>query len=84
MIFVAILLQGIIYSIKNIIIVILKRKNLSEIDSKKFELKEKINLVDYTQYRKGNQKPKEKFFLGNVVNFTTDNDRNEKMLLQQN
>ncbi len=64
MILVAFLLQGIIYSIKNIIIVIFERKNLSEINTKKFELKEKIDLVDYTQYRKSGQKPKEKFFQG--------------------
>ena len=67
-----------IYSTKNIIIFILDRKNLSEFKENQFELKEKINLADYTQYRKGGQKPKEKFFLGGVVNYSLDNYGNEK------
>ena len=65
-----------IYSSRTVLIFYLDRNNNNnDIDESNinFDYKEKINLRDYVQYKKEENKVKEKYFLSGVVNYYEDN-----------
>ena len=63
-----------IYSTKNILIFIFENIKENNLEQNIFDYNELINLRDYVEFKKGEKKSKEKFFLCGVVNFVGDND----------
>ena len=63
-----------IYSTKNILIFIFENIKENNSEQNIFDYNELINLRDYVEFKKGEKKSKEKFFLCGVVNFVGDND----------
>jgi ubiquitin C-terminal hydrolase len=66
-----------LYSTKSYLIVILDRNIGDNFNDAKIEFKESLNLKDYVQYKKEEEKSKEKFFLGGIINYVADSYGNE-------
>ena len=69
-----------IYSTKNILIFIFDNIKENNLEQNFFDYTELINIRDYVEFKKGEKKSKEKFFLCGVVNFVEDNYGNETFI----
>ena len=66
-----------IYSIKNVLIIILDRNIGNNFNQCSIEFKESISLGDYIQFKKEGEKNNEKFYLCGTINCSLDIDEND-------